>query len=145
MWLLGGGGLSEALVGGSYGEGELRICPLAGTPAAQLTGFSVWITQYAYAPALHMRCSSLSSQPMHVQCVRAMRTRLRQQPNPVPPPPPLQAAKNGRKLLHVVEAWLREEKRKRREAAASGAAAQQAAQQRRREPLMPSKHMAFFR
>lgn len=47
-------------------------------------------------------------------------------------------------LLHVVEGWLREEKRKRREAAAA-AGAQQAQQQKRRTPLMPSKHMAFFR
>lgn len=58
--------------------------------------------------------------------------------------PEMQAAASGKKLLHVVEGWLREEKRKRREAAAA-AGAQQAQQQKRRTPLMPSKHMAFFR
>lgn len=38
----------------------------AGWHAVQLAGCPVWITHYAYAPALHKRCSSLSSQPMHV-------------------------------------------------------------------------------
>lgn len=52
----------------------------------------------------------------------------------------------GTKLLRVVEAWLRQEKEQRRVrqkeqgAAGCGAAAAPAA-----HPLMPSKHMAFFR
>ncbi len=62
---------------------------------------------------------------------------------PVESIPEMQAAAAGKKLLHIVEGWLREEKRKRREAAA--AAGPQQAQQQRRSPLMPSKHMAFFR
>ena len=55
----------------------------------------------------------------------------------------MQAAIAGKKLLHVVEGWLREEKRKRREAQKSGAA--QVQQQQKRNPLMNSRHMAFFR
>lgn len=62
---------------------------------------------------------------------------------PVSDIPELQA---GTKLLRVVEGWLREEKEQRRQrqkeqgAAAGGGAAAPAA-----HPLMPSKHMAFFR
>ncbi len=55
--------------------------------------------------------------------------------------PELQAAT---KLLHVVEHWLREEKagRRQREAAAAAAAA---AAPKRPNPLLSSKHMAFYR
>lgn len=48
------------------------------------------------------------------------------------------AAAGGRKLLHVVEAWLREEKVNRR-------ARGPAEVQKRKTPMMPSKHMAFYR
>ncbi|EFN51694.1 hypothetical protein CHLNCDRAFT_139944 [Chlorella variabilis] len=52
----------------------------------------------------------------------------------------------GSKLLHVVEGWLRQEKaeRRRRQAAAGEQAAAPVAP-RISHPLMPSKHMAFFR
>lgn len=56
---------------------------------------------------------------------------------------------SGKKLLHVVEAWLRQEKAQRRarqkEAAATAAAGQVTAPPKRTTPFMPSKHMAFFR
>ena len=55
----------------------------------------------------------------------------------------LQAAP-GRKLLHTVERWLREEKAGRRQRAAAAAAAAAAAP-KRPNPLLSSKHMAFFR
>ena len=46
---------------------------------------------------------------------------------------------SGTKLLHVVEAWLRAEKENRQEAA------RKEAPPKRTAPLMPSKHMAFYR
>lgn len=49
----------------------------------------------------------------------------------------------GRKLLHVVEAWLRAEKEKRRQAEKENGG--KAAAPKRQIPLMPSKHMAFYR
>lgn len=54
---------------------------------------------------------------------------------------------HGKKLLHVVEAWLREE----RDTQRLEALQDPAAKQRRpgavaaSKPVMPSKHMAFFR
>jgi CCR4-NOT complex subunit CAF16 len=60
----------------------------------------------------------------------------------------------GRKLLHVVEEWLRKERDERRAKAAKAAAAaascgaeqqQQATVVPSRTPLMPNKHLAFFR
>lgn len=56
------------------------------------------------------------------------------------------ALHEGRKLLHVVEKWLRAEKESRRKKAAEGGkAATEAQVQKRQMPLMPSKHLAFFR
>jgi CCR4-NOT complex subunit CAF16 len=60
----------------------------------------------------------------------------------------------GRKLLHVVEEWLRKERDERRAKAAKAAAAAAScgAEQQQlapvvpsRTPLMPNKHLAFFR
>lgn len=55
----------------------------------------------------------------------------------------------GKKLLHVVERWLRAEKEGRqaraKEDAAAGAAAGRGAQQRRQQPFFPSKQMAYYR
>ena len=54
----------------------------------------------------------------------------------------------GRKLLHVVEGWLRNEKEERRKMEVEnggGKIAAAAAVQKRNIPMMPSKHMAFFR
>lgn len=48
------------------------------------------------------------------------------------------------KLLHVVEHWLREEKAGRRQREVAAAAAQAAAP-KRLNPLLSSKHMAFYR
>lgn len=48
------------------------------------------------------------------------------------------------KLLHVVEHWLREEKAGRRQREVAAAAAQAAAP-KRPNPLLSSKHMAFYR
>jgi CCR4-NOT complex subunit CAF16 len=50
----------------------------------------------------------------------------------------------GGKLLHVVEGWLREEKEARLRRRAEEAAAPPPPP-KPRAPLMPSKHMAFFR
>lgn len=50
----------------------------------------------------------------------------------------------GHKLLRVVEAWLREEKRKRRDAAARGGGAAAPAPQRP-NPLLNSRHAAYYR
>ncbi|PRW58841.1 ABC transporter I family member 19-like [Chlorella sorokiniana] len=60
---------------------------------------------------------------------------------PVGDVPELQTAT---KLLHVVEHWLREEKAGRRQREAAAAAAQAAAP-KHPNPLLSSKHMAFFR
>lgn len=49
----------------------------------------------------------------------------------------------GRKLLHVVEVWLRAEKEKRRQAEKENGGKTVAP--KRQIPLMPSKHMAFYR
>jgi CCR4-NOT complex subunit CAF16 len=57
----------------------------------------------------------------------------------------------GKKLLHVVEEWLRKERDERR--AKTAAAASCGAEQQQqlapvvpsRTPLMPNKHLAFFR
>lgn len=51
----------------------------------------------------------------------------------------------GRKVLNVVEGWLREEKRERRRKAAEAAASGAAPAPKRQGPFMPSKHMAHFR
>jgi CCR4-NOT complex subunit CAF16 len=64
--------------------------------------------------------------------------------------PPLQ---RGQKLLHIVEGWLRQERDQRlqkqqQEAtarAASGQPQQQASVVPSRTPMMPNKHLAFFR
>lgn len=64
----------------------------------------------------------------------------------------LPALQPGQKLLHVVEGWLRQERegrsqRQQREAAAAGPAAgeSQTPVVPSRTPLMPNKHLAFFR
>ena len=49
----------------------------------------------------------------------------------------------GKKMLRVVEAWLRQEREARRARAKEAAAAPPAPV--RRDPFMSSKHMAFFR
>lgn len=57
----------------------------------------------------------------------------------------------GKKLLHVVEDWLRKERDARRAKTAAAAASCGAEQQMlasvvpSRTPLMPNKHLAFFR
>jgi CCR4-NOT complex subunit CAF16 len=52
----------------------------------------------------------------------------------------------GHKLLHVIERWLRAEKERRRVAGkGDGGDSAAAAQAKRKIPLMPSKHMAFYR
>jgi len=59
----------------------------------------------------------------------------------------------GEKLLHLVEGWLRKERegraqKQQQEAAARAAAGQQQPQTAvmpSRTPLMPNKHLAFFR
>jgi CCR4-NOT complex subunit CAF16 len=52
----------------------------------------------------------------------------------------------GKKLLHVVEGWLRSEKEVRlAEAAKQPAKSLEAAVKPNRTPMMPSKHLAFFR
>jgi hypothetical protein len=51
----------------------------------------------------------------------------------------------GRKLLNVVEGWLREEKVDRRQKAAAAAAEGAPAPPKRQAPSMPSKHLAFYR
>lgn len=51
----------------------------------------------------------------------------------------------GSKLLHVVERWLRVEKQERLRRAREQPTAEQAAAPKPKHPLMPSKHMAFFR
>lgn len=64
--------------------------------------------------------------------------------------PPLQP---GQKLLHVVEGWLRKERdtreQKQQEQAAARAASGQQQEQTpvvpTRTPMMPNKHLAFFR
>lgn len=66
--------------------------------------------------------------------------------------PPLQP---GQKLLHLVEGWLRQERdvraqKQQQEAAARAASGQQQQQPLTsvvpsRTPLMPNKHLAFFR
>lgn len=48
----------------------------------------------------------------------------------------------GKKLLHVVEKWLRKEKENRK---MNGTKGVEEEQQKRTIPLMPSKHMAFYR
>jgi hypothetical protein len=50
----------------------------------------------------------------------------------------------GKKLLHVVEAWLRVEKEA-RQAAEAAAPPKVESVQPTRTPYMPSKHLAFFR
>ena len=50
----------------------------------------------------------------------------------------------GKKLLHVVEAWLKNEKEKRKKEEKENGG-KPVVQQKRQIPLMPSKHMAFFR
>ena len=54
----------------------------------------------------------------------------------------------GKKLLHLVEEWLRQEKDQRQEAAAAAGGqpdSSQTAVAPNRTPIMPSKHLAFFR
>lgn len=51
----------------------------------------------------------------------------------------------GKKLLRVVEAWLRSEKESRRKREAAGGGDEKAMARKRTTPLMPSKHMAFYR
>lgn len=57
----------------------------------------------------------------------------------------------GRKLLHVVERWLRAEKEGRQQrvregtAAGGAVAASQQQQQQRQQPFFPSRQMAFYR
>lgn len=68
---------------------------------------------------------------------------------------PGQGQNQSHKMLHVVEGWLRAERDARRvkeekEAAAKGTGASGGTQadapvQPTRTPLMPSKHLAFFR
>ncbi|KXZ47294.1 hypothetical protein GPECTOR_36g20 [Gonium pectorale] len=60
------------------------------------------------------------------------------------------AVSGGKKLLHVVEEWLRAELEARTARAAAAAAAghgpsEEAAVRPQRTPYMPSKHLAFFR
>lgn len=64
----------------------------------------------------------------------------------------LPALQPGQKLLHVVEGWLRQERegrsqRQQQEAAAAGSVAGQSQTPvvPSRTPLMPNKHLAFFR
>jgi len=51
----------------------------------------------------------------------------------------------GKKLLHVVEAWLRSEKEARRTKKPAGDGSCGVEPYKRQIPLMPSKHMAFYR
>lgn len=64
----------------------------------------------------------------------------------------LPALQPGQKLLHVVEGWLRQERegrsrRQQQEAEAAGSVAGQSQTPvvPSRTPLMPNKHLAFFR
>lgn len=65
----------------------------------------------------------------------------------------LPALQPGQKLLHLVEGWLRQERdgrsqRQQQEAAAraaSGQPQQQTSVMPSRTPMMPNKHLAFFR
>jgi CCR4-NOT complex subunit CAF16 len=65
----------------------------------------------------------------------------------------LPALQPGQKLLHIVEGWLRQERdtrsqKQQQEAAARAAAGQQPGQTPvvpSRTPMMPNKHLAFFR
>ncbi len=49
----------------------------------------------------------------------------------------------NKKLLHVIEAWLRTEKKARLEQKANGLPIE--GPPKHSTPMMPSKHMAFFR
>jgi CCR4-NOT complex subunit CAF16 len=54
----------------------------------------------------------------------------------------------GRKLLHLVEEWLRREKEQRQAAVAAGGSGTTSSETTvvpNRTPIMPSKHLAFFR
>ena len=55
--------------------------------------------------------------------------------------------RGGQRLLATIEAWLSEEKKRRRAAMAGGHCAQDALVTAARDPgpMMPSKHMAYYR